>query len=72
MLMGILHTSGRAAMRGVANGGCMKKETNKKNSGGDQGMPRCHAHAAAAAAAAAAGTPAAGVQPRLSQMHGIP
>jgi hypothetical protein len=33
MLMGILHTSGRAAMRGVANGGCMKKETNKKKSG---------------------------------------
>ena len=31
--MGILHTSGRAAMRGVAPGGCMKKETNKKKSG---------------------------------------
>ena len=62
--MGILHTSGRAAMRGVANGGCMKKETNKKKSGGDQRLPRCHAHAAAPAPAAAAG-----VQQRLSQMH---
>jgi hypothetical protein len=34
MLMGILHTSGRAAMRGVANGGFVKKEKNKKKSGG--------------------------------------
>ena len=40
MLMGILHTSGRAEKRVVANGGCIKNEANKKRSGGDQKTAR--------------------------------